>query len=115
MVRMRLGMDDEAHGIGAELLDRGGDDVGVFRALSGIDQDEAVARAYNRAVGFVEHGCVDVNSFFDLLEVRPEILRRRGRGRPQAKRREKYADRKIWFLRISPFPRTARQSASTLP
>ncbi len=88
MVGMGLGMNDEPDRLRCQLLDRRRHDVGILWILPRVDQHHAFLGQNNRAVGFVEHGRVNVNAVFDLFELRPEILRRRRHRQRQINARQ---------------------------
>ena len=81
MIRMRLGVDQQAHRKRRELFDEGADGARIRQIVTAIDQHHAVLRHHDTAVGIEIRADVNVNSVTDLPNVLRQILGRQGADR----------------------------------
>ena len=83
MVAVRLGIDDIAHRLWGELLNKVHHHEGLVRVLAGIDQDHAILSDDDADVGIVVLR-VDIDPIRELLHIRPKVLREGRCGHAQA-------------------------------
>jgi len=83
MIGVRLGVDQQTHGLRRELLHGIEDGPGILRKVSAVDEHDAILRQNDRAIRLAGGANVSEDAVLDLLELRIKLLCGRDGGQQQ--------------------------------